>query len=124
LTKEQLRSYRSIKSHVNMLKAQRDDLILRSSARTGEGVKHSGVSKPVENITEKREKIEERIAEQEAELDEIKRYIDGCEEYFGTMLRLHYIEGKTWTSIALRMGGKNTKESVRKACHRYIEKSP
>lgn len=70
MTKEQLRSYRSIKSHINMLKAQRDDLILRSSSKTGEAVKHSGISKPVENITEKREKIEERIAEQEAELAE------------------------------------------------------
>jgi septal ring factor EnvC (AmiA/AmiB activator) len=107
-----------------MLKSQRADLILRTSGKISQTAgTHSGISKPVEKITEKREVLEKSIKDHEKELAEIDQYIDTCEEYYAIMLDLHYRKGKTWLSIALRTGGNNTAESVRKACHRYVERT-
>lgn len=127
MTKEELHNFRNLQARKNMLVSRLDDLILRSASGLGSGVKGSGISKPVEDITEKREKLEPRIKELENRLAECKRYVDRAEErdeLIGTMIRLHYIQGKTWTAVAVRAGGNNTKDSVRKMCHRYIEKNP
>ena len=124
MTIKQLKKYHSIKVQMNVLKANRDDLIVRSAGGVGAGVKGSGTSNPVADISEKRAKLDERIEKLQAELDEIEAYINGCEECIGIMLKWHYIQGKTWVNIALRAGGKNTEDSVRKQCHRYVKKNP
>lgn len=124
MTKKQLHDYRQLKSYVNALKAQCDDLIMSSSG-AGDGVHSGRVPKPVESVAEKRAKIEKRITKHEAELREVEEYIENCaEQRIGTMLKWHYIQGKSWTSVALRIGGNNTKDSVRMMCHRYVEKNP
>lgn len=57
-----------------------------------------------------------------AQLLEGERFITGIESaYFRQLFTLRFINGETWTKIALRMGGGNTADSVRRACSRYIE---
>lgn len=58
-----------------------------------------------------------------AALAEVEEYIKNVDDdYIADMLKAHYIHGKSWTNIACYMGGGNTNESVRKQCHRYIQK--
>lgn len=69
----------------------------------------------------------------QADLDQLQRkkimlktYIDFIEgvEDVNTRLafRLKYIEGKSWVAVAREIGGPNTKDGIRIACSRYLQK--
>ena len=122
ITIKQLREYRHTKANILLLKTELDELILQSSAH--EGGRSSAVSDTVARIVLQREKTRRRIEALSERQAAVEDYIAQCSDYFGLLLRWHYIEGRTWTSIALTIGGGNTEDSVRKACHRYVIKNP
>ena len=124
LTIDQLGQYRKLKGRLLLLEEERDGLILRSKAGDGIGVRGGMPSNTVAQTAEEREIKQRDIDSLKRRLNAIESYIRGCEEYYGIMLRLHYIDGKTWTAIAMIQGGNNTKESVRKSCHRYVQRNP
>lgn len=123
MTIRQLRQYRRLKSKMNMLAASLDDVIMRSRTNDG-GISHDGISNPVAVSAEKRDKLTRRIEDIRVQLAETEYYIENCDEYIGTMLKLHYIHGKSWKNIAIRAGGGNTEDGVRMTCHRYVRKNP
>ncbi len=122
ITIKQLREYRHTKANILLLKTELDELILQSSAH--EGGRSSAVSDTVARIVLQREKTRRRIEALTERKTAVEDYIAQCSDYYGLLLRWHYIEGRTWTSIALTIGGGNTEDSVRKACHRYVIKNP
>lgn len=122
ITIKQLREYRHTKANILLLKTELDELILQSSAH--EGGRSSAVSDTVARIVLQREKTRRRIEALTERKNAVEDYIAQCSDYYGLLLRWHYIEGRTWTSIALTIGGGNTEDSVRKACHRYVMKNP
>lgn len=122
ITIKQLREYRHTKANILLLKTELDELILQSSAH--EGGRSSAVSDTVARIVLQREKTRRRIEALTERKNAVEDYIAQCSDYYGLLLRWHYIEGRTWTSIALTIGGGNTEDSVRKACHRYVIKNP
>lgn len=124
MTIKQLRQYRHIKGEMLLLEAEKDELILRSKAVDGTGAKSSKISDVVGDTVQDREKIEHDIKSLKGQLAVVEEYIKGCDEHIGKMLRLHYIDGKTWTSIAFIQGGGNTDSTVKMQCHRYIRKNP
>lgn len=122
ITIKQLREYRHTKANILLLKTELDELILQSSAH--EGGRSSAVSDTVARIVLQREKTRRRIEALTERQAAVEDYIAQCSDYYGLLLRWHYIEGRTWTSIAMTVGGGNTDDSVRKACHRYVMKNP
>ena len=122
ITIKQLREYRHTKANILLLKTELDELILQSSAH--ESGRSSAVSDTVARIVLQRERTRRRIEVLTERKNAVEDYIAQCSDYFGLLLRWHYIEGRTWTSIALTIGGGNTEDSVRKACHRYVMKNP
>lgn len=124
LTINQLRQYRKLKGRLLLLEEERDGLILRAKAGDGIGVRGGMPSNTVAQTAEEREIKQRDIDSLKSRLNTIESYIRGCEKYYGIMLKLHYIDGKTWTAIAMIQGGNNTKESVRKSCHRYVQRNP
>ena len=124
MTINQLRQYRKLKGRMLLLKTERDELILKSKVTDGAGSKSNITSDTVVQTVIERDKLQKDIEYLEQRLKAIEDYISQCDEYFGTMLKLHYIDGKTWTAIAMKQGGGNTKESIRKQCHRYVLKNP
>lgn len=122
ITIKQLREYRHTKANILLLKTELDELILQSSAH--EGGRSSAVSDTVARIVLQREKTRRRIESLTERKNAVEDYVACCSDYYGLLLRWHYIEGRTWTSIALTVGGGNTEDSVRKACHRYVIKNP
>lgn len=123
MTINQLRQYRKLKGRMLLLKTERDELILKSKVTDGTGCKSNKTSDVVADTVQERAKINEDIEYLEQRLNAVEGYISQCDEYFGTMLRMHYIDGKTWTAIAMKQGGNNTGDSVRKQCHRYVSKN-
>ena len=122
ITIKQLREYRHTKANILLLKTELDELILQSSAH--EGGRSSAVSDTVARIVLQREKTRRRIEALTERKTAVEDYIAQCSDYYGLLLRWHYIEGRTWTSIALTIGGGNTEDSVKKSCYRYINKNP
>lgn len=120
----QLRQYRKLKGKMLLLETEKDELILKSKAVDSMGAKSNKFSDVVGNTVLEREKIENDIKSLKGKLNVVEEYIKGCDEHIGTMLRLHYIDGKTWTAIAFIQGGGNTEDSVKKQCHRYVQKNP
>ena len=124
MTINQLRQYRKLKGRKLLLEAERDELILKANAVDGIGGRTNKTSDTVAQTVIEREKKQRDIDNLERRLKAVEAYIDSCDEYFGTMLKMHYIDGKTWTAIAIRQGGGNTKDSVRISCHRYVKSNP
>ena len=104
MTINRLKQYRKNKSRKLLLRDEVDKMILASKK-----------SNDPELQWRQRE-----IAKLNHELKEVRDYIDTCDPYIGTMLRLHYVSGRRWRDIAQRQGGGNSEESIRKMCHRYI----
>lgn len=123
ITINQLRRYRRVKANILLLKAEMDELILRSKATDGTG-RSGGISDTVPQIVLEREKMQRRIESLTEQKNAVDGYLTRCDDYYGLLLRWHYVEGRTWTSIALTLGGGNTEDGVRMACHRYIRQNP
>ena len=123
ITIKQLREYRHVKANILLLKQELDELILKSNVC--ENVGRSGKTPDtVAQIVLEREKVRRRIEALTERKTAVDAYLSRCGDYYGLLLRWHYAEGRTWTSIALTLGGGNTEDGVRKACHRYIAKNP
>lgn len=120
---QQLRQYRHIKANILLLEQELDELILKSSPHDGTGG-GKGKSDTVAQIVLQREKKRERIKLLTERKKAIEDYLTACDDYFGVLLRWHYAEGKTWTNIAMTIGGGNTESSVRMGCHRYVRNHP
>ena len=123
ITIKQLREYRHTKANILLLEQELDELILKSKACDGTG-RSGGVSDTVAQIVLEREKTRKRIESLTERKNAVEDWLSRCEDYYGLLLRWHYAEGKTWTSIALTLGGGNTEDGVRMSCHRYIRQNP
>lgn len=118
MTINQLRQYRKLKGRKLLLEDEFDELTLKIQAIESKDPEKAEISR------NERDKLQKDIEYLKQRLNAVEAYLRRCDEYFETMLRLHYIGGKTWTAIAIKQGGGNTKESVRKQCHRYVAKNP
>ena len=124
MTINQLRQYRHIKANILMFEVELDELILKTKTFDVSGGNPYAVSDTVAQIVLEREKKRDRIKILTEKKTAIENYIAQCDEYYGLLLRWHYIDGKTWALIALHVGGGNTDEGIKKACHRYVRKNP
>ena len=74
--------------------------------------------------------IEERLAEIRARMAncgrlqvELERYISNIDDSLTRQIFVYrYAQGLNWVQIANKLGGGNTRESVKKRCQRYIAK--
>lgn len=91
------------------------------------GVPHvSGVSDQVSGLTIEIEDLRERISHLESECAQEKRIL---ERYIATIeddqtrmvFRLRFIHCMTWPQVAKTIGGRNTANSVKAICYRYLK---
>ena len=123
ITINQLRQYRHTKANILLLKQELDKLILQSKSCDGAG-RSGAVSDIVPQIVLQREKTQKKIDCLTERKNAVDAYFSQCDDYFGMLLRWHYAEGKTWAFIAMTVGGGNTEDGIKKACHRYVKKNP
>ena len=90
------------------------------------GMPHaSGVSDQVSNLVIEIEDLKERISHLESECARekriLERYIDTIEDDQTRMVfRLRFLHCMTWPQVAEAIGGRNTANSVKLICHRYL----
>ena len=90
------------------------------------GVSNSGVSSPVQQIAEQREKIREIISAKLVEISfverEILEYICSIDDSLMRQIMTHrHSELKSWLQVANAIGGNNTADSVRKMHDRFLQ---
>lgn len=123
ITINQLREYRHIKANILFLEQELDELILKSRSLDGSG-RSTAVSDTVAQIVLEREKKRGHIESLRKRQIAVEAYLSECDDYYGLLLRKHYAEGKSWAAIAHTLGGGNTEDGVRMACHRYVKTNP
>ncbi len=65
--------------------------------------------------------IYEKICHEEKELLRLMNYISGVEDSLTRqILTARFVDNLNWVAIAVRVGGGNTPEMVRKRCYRFL----
>lgn len=123
ITIKTLRQYRHIKANILLLEQELDELILKSNVCENAG-RSGKTPDTVAQIVLEREKVRRHIEVLTERKTAVDAYLSRCGDYYGLLLRWHYVEGRTWTSIAHTIGGGNTEDGVKKSCHRYVQKNP
>lgn len=58
-----------------------------------------------------------------SEMLAVEKYIEDIEDRLVQLiLRYRYLDGLTWNEVAIKLGGDNTEDSVRKRAERHLEK--
>lgn len=132
MTVKELKQYQSLKEEIQDIEAEISELknikvtdVVKASYSdfpyTEHSVKVYGNDEHVlDLIAEKRQK--------KAELEQLKydieRFIDNIpDSQTRRIIRYKYIRGCSWAEVAKRIGGNNTRESVRKMSRRFLEKN-
>lgn len=69
-----------------------------------------------------RDHIDERIRKRTVERERLERYVDTVDDSLVRMaMTLRFIDGLSWTAVAVRIGGGNTEDSVKKMVYRYLK---
>ncbi len=90
------------------------------------GMPHApGVSDGVSSLVIEIEDLKERISNLESECAREKQilegYIDTIEDVqTRVVFRLRFVHCMTWSQVAKTIGGRNTANSVKLICHRYL----
>ncbi len=73
-------------------------------------------------MLEEKEKLEKRRDKLLKEHSDTSKYIESIKDPTTYMIfRYHFIKGYSWTKVAMKIGGKNTGDTVRMHVKRYLE---
>lgn len=137
MDKEQLKQLRHLKSEIEILKRQIDDIdyvITQDSVRGSlpeypyiethfkiEGVDYKAYNRKVKRL---QRKLSRRMEELIDLVEETNEYIESIDDsLIRQIIALRYINGLTWEQVAASIGGNNTADSVRMLCDRFLKKS-
>ncbi|CBZ04145.1 hypothetical protein [Clostridium botulinum] len=135
MDKEQLKQLRYLKTEIEAIKKQIDNLectmaidkVRGSSSHfpyvqrsfTIEGVDYEEYSRKTIRL---RKKLSRRISELMDLVEETNEFIEGIEDSLTRqIISLRYINGLTWEDVAANVGGGTTTESVRKVAERFLK---
>ena len=102
-----------------------ESLGLKSPALTGmpsaPGARDK-IGETVPKIIEQKEQIEQAVLFYTQQREKILRYINSVTDVRIRLILIHrFINDMTWNEVADAMGGKETEDTVKKACYRYVE---
>ncbi|KHO36729.1 RNA polymerase subunit sigma-24 [Clostridium tetani] len=135
MNKEQLKQLKYLKTEIEAIKRQIEDLdytietdkVRGSSSHfpyvqrsfTIEGVNYEEYNRKAERL---RRKLNKRIKELMDLAEETNEFIENIEDSLvRQIISLRYINGLTWEEVATNIGGNNTADSVRMLCNRFLE---
>lgn len=105
-----------LESMTSFLRAQNIDGMPRGS---GESRKVESLSILISEEKDEVDRLERMVARSEPE---IKAYIDSIQDtHTRRVFYLRFISGYEWADVAAALGGKNTVDSVKSICYRYLD---
>lgn len=133
MTLKELNEYGILKAHIEQCRDRIREIngrTVRSPAFDLSGISNSPTGR---NSTEERyikaisdkEDLERLIAADEVKIKRIERYISNIRDLRTQMIfEMHVYGSKQFFIIAMKLGGRNTEESVKRIFYRYIDKHP
>lgn len=132
IDKEQLKEIGHLKTEIETIKMQIEDLenIVVSDKVKGSSSYYPYVARSftIEGTdTNRIERLQRRLQRKIDDLmdvvEETNKFIDGIEDSLTRqIISLKYINGLQWGQVAAEIGGNNSAESVRKISERFLEK--
>ena len=128
MTVEELKNFRKLTYTIRYWQREYEDLQRGSYTRSPglNGMPGSGeLSDPTSDRAIREAKMLQRIqrllAEQEKEAERIMEWIETLEDpLIKVIMHARYIRGKSWTAVAMAVGGGNTPDSIRMLHNRYL----
>ena len=122
----ELYSILPLKAELAHERRRKIDLIQQSASicSTLTGMPRSGtVSSKVETFAIRIHDTDKRIQYLEERIDQLESYIDDVDDdIVRAVMKLKFVDGYTYAMIALQIGGRNSKDSIKKMLYRYIQK--
>lgn len=130
MTLEELNIYFDIIDRLNQAKEvlTRLESAVYPSAQVLTGMPHaSGVKDKIGDLAAEIIDAEASIAELEKERDvhknTVEQFVRSIDDiYLRTIFRLRFERGLAWKTVAAVVGGRNSEETVKSACYRYLKK--
>lgn len=131
MTKKELEQIYYLTREINMWQKELDNLVNKSKVSSpeltglpeGKGTTGDRVGNTASRIADLSQKIRDKKAELELLRTNITEYIMSIDDsLIRQIIKLRCIDLKSWTRIAIEVGGYNTADSVRKCYERYINK--
>ena len=132
MTKKELEQIYYITREINMWQRELDSLKTKSKVSSpvltgmpeGKGTTGDRVGNSATRIAYLEQKIKDKKAELEILRTNVIEYIMSIDDSLTRQIvKLRCIDLKTWTKIAIAVGGYNTADSVRMIYNRYIDKN-
>lgn len=132
MTKKELEQIYYITREINMWQRELDSLKTKSKVSSpaltgmpeGKGTTGDRVGNNATRIVYLEQKIKDKKSELEILRISITEYIMSIDDsLIRQIIKLRCIDLKTWTKIAIAVGGYNTADSVRMIYNRYIDKN-
>lgn len=131
MTLQELNDYPYIVASISEIEERIDDLYDRAaglkspiisdmphgSANTASAVEqgYESIDGVISYYSDKLKKLEEKKENIDRFFDEIPS------EYLRQIFKLKFVKALSWSQVARKIGGNNTKDSVKKTCYRYIK---
>lgn len=130
MTKKELSQLRWLNQEICREKqrlAELTDAATRTTAGTVTGLPHLSVAGNktaiAAAIADTRDVIAEKVARAVREYERLNRYIaDVPDSQIRQILCLRYVDGLSWTAVAMRIGGGNTPEGIQMEVARYLSR--
>lgn len=128
MTLSELNSYRSTQKEIECLEKQIRTQVVFNYAK--EPLKDSSYAQKLDEIDaitkqefQRSELLKQARSRAVSEYNKLTEYISHIpDSQTRTIFYLRFIECLKWNSIADRIGGNNTEDSVKKRCYRYVGK--
>ncbi len=133
MTLKELNEYGILKAHIEQCRDKIREIngrTVRSPVFNTSGISNSPTGRnPMEERYIKaiwdKEDLERHIAADETKIKRIERYISNIGDLRTRLIfEMHVYGSKQFFIIAMKLGGRNTEESVKQIFYRYLEKHP
>ena len=130
MTIERIKQLNNLKKEIKDLERRLNDIetIATGTTQTITGMTLAGgmsdKTSLAAEIADIRALLQEKIVEALWEFQQLTDYISSVQDsHIRRILTYRFVDGNSWTKVAIRMYGGNTGDNVKKACYRYLRKN-
>lgn len=128
MTIDELKNYRKLLYTIRYWKREYEDLTKASFTRSpgltgmpGSGEISDPTSERALRETKMLQRIQRLVTEQEREAERIMEWIETLDDpLMKVIFHARYIRGKSWTAVAMAVGGDNSPDGIRMMHNRYL----
>ena len=126
MTLRELNQLRHLRHEIRLLEnyIEKYDAVLYPKTAEHRRYRQVPPEEDARRIKAEKRRMEENRAKCLAEAERLEAWISGIDDSLTrAAMRLRFIDGLGWTAVALKLGGGNTEDGVKKMVYRYIRRT-